>query len=171
MVGTQQVKEWINVKGLIVLPFHKSHVDRLGLSEDDLKTFRALGDEDLLYQAMQDSEFAWTVFYNLQPMVSFGFDIKWPGMAEAWMMTGTVAREHGIILSRGARRVFDNIGPALNLRRMQIVVSVDRDYAVNWARFLRFTEEGRLGSYGPEGADYLMFARIYDGCTIQSTEG
>jgi hypothetical protein len=160
-VDTQVVKEWIGVNGLIVLPFHRSHIDRLGLAEYDAMSIETLESKELLFQGMEDSEYSFTVFYNLQPMLSFGFDVKWTGVAEAWMFTGKVGREHGIILSRGARRVFDKIGPALDLRRMQIVVSVDRSDAVNWARFLKFEEEGRLKSYGPEGADYLMFARVY----------
>mgnify|MGYP003671506105 CR=1 FL=1 len=69
--------------------------------------------------------------------------------------------EHGTILTRAARRLFVKLGPHLNLRRLQIVVDVNREKAVQWADFLGFKREGVMKRYGPEGHDYYMYARIY----------
>ena len=146
---------------LIVLPFNRTHIDRLHLSDDDMTLFETMGNPEDYFQAMQESDAAWTVFYKQNPIVSFGFEMKWQGNAEAWMLPGKTAINNPHILTRGARRFFDRIGPKLNLRRMQIVVSSERKHAIQWARFLKFREEGLMKAYGPDGFDYFMFARNY----------
>lgn len=161
MVDIGQVRELLGNNDLIVMPFHKSHIDRLSLSQDDLSLFEMMGNADEIFDGMQASDYAWTVFYRLQPIAAFGFKMLWPGNAEAWLLPGKGSIDNPHILTRSARRFFDRIGAKLNLRRMQIVVSTERKHAVQWARFLKFEEEGLMKAYGPEGYDYYMFARIY----------
>jgi len=160
MVSIEDVREMLGNNRLIVLPFHRSHIDRLDLSKADLELFDLTGDREAIYTGMEQSD-SWTVFYELQPIVAFGYESKWPGNAEAWMLPGKGAIENPHILTRGARRFFDKIGARLNLRRIQIVVCVERNHAVQWARFLKFKEEGLMKAYGPDGLDYYMFARTY----------
>lgn len=161
MVDISAVRQMLGNDRLIVLPFHRTHLERMEISDDDNRSLDALEDRALAVQGMEDSPYAWTVFHQLKPIAAFGVEVKWTGVAEAWMLTGEGARKNPIILTRAARRFFERIGPALNLQRLQIVVSVERSYALQWARFLNFEEEGRMKRYGPEGCDYLMFARTY----------
>lgn len=157
----------VKIHDLIGLPdvtaayLHPSHMYQLELDEDAVGPIIALPDiHDRIKQAA-DEEFAITVFYKLQIAACFGLRFLWPGCAEGWMLPSRVALEHPQLLTRGTMRFFDTIGPAFNLRRVQIVVCVDHKRAVRWAKFLGFTQEGRLSQYGPEGKDYFMFARTY----------
>ena len=161
MVTAQEIQEMINMKGLTILPFHESHMARLDASEDDQHLFSCFPDFEQRLKYLAENKMSFTIFYKRDPALSFGFDMRWPTMAEAWLVPGRVSIEHGALLSRGTRRFFDKIGPALGLRRLQIVVSVHREKAIQWAKFLKFKEEGLMSQYGPEGFDYYMYARTY----------
>lgn len=161
MVDAYDIQQLINMRGLTILPFHPSHMDRINISDDDKGLFHELPDLESRMEDVARSGTAWTIFYNRQPALCCGVELKWRGVAEAWLVPGRVSIEHGTLLSRGARRFFDNIGAELGLRRMQIVVCVDREKAIQWAKFLKFKEEGLMKGYGPEGKDYYMYARMY----------
>lgn len=161
MVTCDELTRMINMHDLIVLPFHPSHIDRVGPSADDIELFANIPNMEHRFQTVADNKTGWTMFYQMQPALCMGLELKWPTNAEAWLVPGKVAFEHGTLLCRGARRFFDKIGPHLGLLRMQIVVSVRRDYAIQWAKFLKFKEEGRMIAYGPDGSDYIMYARTY----------
>lgn len=161
MVTSEQATKMVNMRDLVFMPFHESHMERIIPSQADLELFDAMGNLPARLEAIANADHAWTVFYKREPALCLGVEVKWPTNAEAWMVPGRLSIRHGTLLCRGARRFFDNIGPALGLRRIQIVVSVERKRAMSWAKFLKFQEEGLMKAYGPEGYDYMMYARIY----------
>ena len=65
------------------------------------------------------------------------------------------------IIDRGARQLFNEIGPAMQLRRLQFMVRSSHLHAVKFAETLYFTREATLQSYGPEGDDYFVYVRFY----------
>lgn len=161
MVTASEIQRMINMRHLVILPFAPGHMNQIGLSRDDVQMFAAIPDFDDRLEHVAQQKTAWTIFYKGDPALVMGLEYKWDTNYEAWLVPGKLAIEHGSHLSRGARRFFDKIGAKLGLRRMQIVVCVDREKAVQWARFLRFEREGLMRCYGPEGKDYYMYARIY----------
>ena len=161
MVTASEVQGIVNVKGVTAMPFHPTHVNRIGINDFDRKIFEVLPDIETRLRLVFEAKCAWTLFYRGKPALVMGLEYKYPTNYEAWLLMGNTAYEHGLLLSRGAKRFFDNIGPRLNLRRMQIVVNVHNKTAVRWAEFLQFYCEGLMKEYGPEGADYYIYARIY----------
>lgn len=161
MVTASEIQRMINMRHLVILPFAPGHMNQIGLSRDDVQMFAAIPDFDDRLEHVAQQKTAWTIFYKGDPALVMGLEYKWDTNYEAWLVPGKLAIEHGSHLSRGARRFFDKIGAKLGLRRMQIVVCVDREKAVQWARFLKFEREGLMRSYGPEGKDYYMYARLY----------
>jgi hypothetical protein len=161
MVEPQVMQDMVNMDGLIFLPFSSVHLDKLGMTDADDLVMQSLHDIQERLIALEESKMAWTIFYRGEPALCYGFEYKWQTNIEAWLIPGQVAIKHGTLLSRGARRLFDKIGPHIGLRRLQIVVDVEREKAVQWAEFLKFKREGVMKEYGPEGHDYYMYARIY----------
>lgn len=161
MVTASEVQGMIGMERLIVMPFHPSHMDRIEPNDFDLAVFASLPNLQDRLQQIQQLRCAWTLFYKHQPALVMGLDHKWPTNYEAWIIPGKISLQHGTLLSRGARRFFDKIPVKLGLRRLQIVVNVEREAAVRWAEFLKFKREGVMAKYGPEGADYYMYARTY----------
>lgn len=162
MVEPHAMQMMVNMKGLIFMPFNSVHLDSLQLGNTDIQLLDCMDNLQDRLRSLEALQCAWTIFYNGKPALCYGFEYKFPGNVEAWLLPGKVAIEHGTLLSRGARRLFDKIGPHLGLRRLQIVVDVEREAAVQWAEFLKFKREGVMMRYGPEGHDYYMYARTYE---------
>lgn len=91
----------------------------------------------------------------------FGVNKLWPGVGEGWMLTTNHVATAPVSLTRGAYRYFNLIATDMVLRRLQLTVNVENDLAVRWADALQFTPEGLLKNYGPDGANYRMYARYY----------
>lgn len=161
VITAAAVQTMINMRGLIALPFHPTHMNRVVLNASDRRIFESLPDWDVRLKVLHETKTAWTLFYERQPALVMGLEYKFPTNYEAWLIPGPKSYEHPALLSRGARRFFDKIGERLNLRRMQIVVNVHHKDAIRWAEFLQFKREGRMIQYGPEGDDYYMYARTY----------
>jgi hypothetical protein len=162
MVDAHTMQMMVNMKDLIFLPFSSVHINSLNLGDTDLHLISCMDQMEERMRSLENQRCAWTIFYQGNPALSYGFEYKFPGNVEAWLLPGKVAIDHGTLLSRGARRLFDKIGPHLDLRRLQIVVDVEREAAVQWAEFLKFKREGVMKMYGPEGHDYYMYARTYE---------
>ncbi len=162
MVEPHVMQMMVSMKGLIFLPFSSIHLESLNLGEVDIQLLDNIDSLQERILGLEQHRCAWTIFYNGKPALSYGFEWKFTGNMEAWILPGRLSIEHGTLLSRGARRLFDKIGPYLGLRRLQIVVDVEREAAVRWAEFLKFEREGVMKKYGPEGHDYYMYARTYE---------
>lgn len=161
VISAAEVQGMINMERLIALPFHPTHMDRIKPNNFDLAVFASLPDLPTRLRILQETRLAWTLFYKNEPALVMGLEYKWPTNYEAFLVPGELSIQHGALLSRGARRFFDKIGSKLDLLRLQIVVNVEREQAVKWAEFLKFNREGVMTKYGPEGADYYMYARTY----------
>jgi len=161
VVTASEVHAMVDVPGVTVMPFHPSHVERIGLNRFDKEIFAASPDVKERLQLVHQNRCGWTIFYKRQPALVMGLEYKFPTNYEAWLLTGSIAYQNPGLFSRGAKRFFDKVGAKLNLRRMQIVVNVHHKAAVKWAQFLGFEREGRMKGYGPEGSDYFMYARTY----------
>lgn len=161
MVTASEVQGMVKVDGITVMPFHPSHMDRVVKTQREMEVFDAMPDFRQRLEVLRQNKTAWTFFYKYEPSIIMGIEHKWDTNAEIWMVTGNFAGKHGAILSRGAKRLIDQIGSRLDLLRLQAVVNVDHEKAVRWAEFLGFEREGLMSKYGPEGADYYMYSRTY----------
>jgi len=113
--------------------------------------------------SMGHAGLGWSWIGDGRVLAMFGVAPYWDGCAEAWLMVDTMGiQNRRLQLTKGSRRFFNNIGPALGLRRLQIMVSVAHEEAVAWSRLLGFEYEATLKKYGPDGSDHLVFARFYD---------
>lgn len=122
-----------------------------------------LEDYDQRINHMGDIGLGWSCIGDGRVLAIFGIGMFWEGCGEAWLMVDTKAiHNRRLQLTKGSRRFFNNIGPALGLRRLQIMVSVAHEEAVAWSRLLGFEYEATLKKYGPDGSDHLVFARFYE---------
>lgn len=115
--------------------------------------------EHMAHQATLGPSF--TILCQGEVMFCAGIIPFFQGTAEAWMMRDNRVSRVAVFLCKAATIFFDKIGPDLRLRRIQILVHLQNHAAVKWAKYLKFTTEGTLKQFGPDGADHLMMARIY----------
>jgi hypothetical protein len=64
-----------------------------------------------------------------------------------------------IPLTRRIRKAMDD---AEGVRRFQMSVRADFGPGIRWAKLLGFEPEGVLSKYGPDGADHILYAKVYE---------
>jgi hypothetical protein len=163
MVTPQTVHRWVKVPNSIFVPCRASHLRLMQLHPSAQQVVDNLPNYSQQIDKMGDMGMGWAWIGDGRVLAMFGVALYWQGMAEAWLMVDQKSiQNRALQLTKGSRRFFDNIGPAIGLRRCQLMVSVAHKEAISWARLLGFEQEAVLRRYGVDGADHLVFARLYD---------
>ena len=141
-------------------PLTREHLTRLALRADHADYVRALGSHNQAIEEalLRGAGVALVVAGDV--VAAAGVCPIWEGAGQMWMRTGVLARNHPYALARAARRFVDAARESLGLRRLQATVKADNAVAVRFIQWLGFAPEGLLRAYGPEGADYVMYARL-----------
>lgn len=90
-----------------------------------------------------------------------GITPMWPGVANAWFGPTPLARRYPLALCEVARRAMDQARANNHLHRIECQVWAAHPTSHHWVRFLGFAREGLLRKYGPNGEDYVMYARVF----------
>lgn len=143
-----------------LVPFSSVHVKMMDLGVFDLAYLEHLEDWSGMLDGMARLGYAYTGALAGKPMCCFGVIKLWPGVAEMWLIPDanltTVARP----FHRATKAFFDICMVELQLVRLQVTVHTLNVSADKWVKRLHFIEEGVLRRFGPEGADYIMYARL-----------
>lgn len=162
MVSADEVRKWLRFKDRVV-PCNSSHLKLMKLYPQAQLSVDVIPGYHERINEFGEYGLGWSWIGGGRVIAMFGVSPLWEGCAEAWLMVDTHSiSKRKLHLTKGARRFFNNIGPALGLRRLQIMVSVAHEEAVSWARLLDFECEATLRRYGVDGSDHLVFARFYE---------
>lgn len=162
MVSAVQVHRWVKVPNSVFAPCRAAHLRLMQLHPLAEKNTQLPGFMKNI-DHLGDAGLGWSWIGDGRVLAMFGLAKFWDGVAEAWLMVDQKSiQNRALQLTKGSRRFFDNIGPAIGLRRCQLMVSVAHEEAVSWAGLLGFELEATLRRYGPDGADHLVFVRFYD---------
>jgi len=83
----------------------------------------------------------------------------WDGVVEAWIIPTEAIKEKKMKTSRALWREFHSMSERLKPRRMQTSVRHDFTEAHRLVKFLGFQSEGLMKQYGPDGLDYVRYAK------------
>lgn len=85
----------------------------------------------------------------------------WPGRAEAWQLTSTLARPRQLALGvKMARRILDARQRDPAFRRIEMFVRCRQAWACSFILGLGFVLEGRLKRWDPRGDDVWLCSRV-----------
>jgi hypothetical protein len=143
------------------IPFHWAHPHAMRLREWDAALFTEIPNFNEYLKLYAQNGYGVTALVRGTMACCFGVNMLWPGVAEAWLITGYQVDSNPISLSRGAMRYFDYIAIKLILHRLQITVDTRNEVALRWANLLKFKREGVLEKYGPAKSDFVMMSRIF----------
>jgi len=155
------IPEIIQSEKIKIVPFRWYHPRAMDLRPFDLEAYEHLPDLEQSLKYYETEEHSYTAFLDGKPVCAFGSHILWNGVSESWMMTGHQIEKRPITITRMCRRYFDYVARELLLHRMQITCNCNDLLAMRFAIALGFQEEGLLKKYGPDGSDYVIFARLY----------
>lgn len=103
---------------------------------------------------------AWTGLVAGEIIASCGLIPFWPGVAEAWMVTTDFCRQYPFAFCRAAKRGLHQTMRDMRLWRVQVSIARDHWVSQKWIGFMGFAFEGEMPRYGPDGGDYLRYARV-----------
>ena len=160
MVTAKDIETWC---GHRCVDFHYGHIALMDVKDKARELGAAMPDYLRYMERTTAGTPAFTIIDQGKVALSFGVFPIWPGLGEGWMVPSNHIDGRAIALIKGARIVFNKIGTAMQLRRLQFMVRSSHLQATRFAEALYFDKEATLKAYGPEGDDYYVYVRFYDG--------
>ena len=84
----------------------------------------------------------------------------WEGVGQLWMRTGVRASEFPVAIMKATREFLNIVDRTLTPRRLQAHVKADVVVNRRFISHLGFHPEALMRAFGPEGADYVLYARV-----------
>jgi hypothetical protein len=144
-----------------IVPFESWHLGLIELREHDQRAV-AFGD-DLVARgnAYLRSGPAYTGLHEGRVVVVAGIVKLWMGVGGGWSLTSPLVEKFPVSFHRAVWRNILKSEENLCLHRLQITVQASHIVSQSWVERLGFQFEGVLKKYGPDGEDYLLFARVH----------
>lgn len=159
-MGLIQIPEFRMSNGEHIVALTYDHLTRIQYNEDTKEYMKHIPNyvHYIWDNAVVGS--SWTAICKGKVIAVFGIRYIWNGLAEMWMVPSKDIHKYAISLVRGARALTDTAIHDNEIKRLQIVVKVENDVALRFAKSLGFGVESVMTKFGPEGADYYMMVRF-----------
>ena len=95
---------------------------------------------------------AYTCVYNGRIVSCGGYELMWPGVAQAWFLC---VNDINSMLIKESKRLFLEITKGLN--RVQAPLRSDFEIGERFAKYMGFKQESVMKRYNPDGTDALMY--------------
>ena len=145
---------------VVIVPFENKHANQIleqGLNSDVLE----LKPEHRKYAYfLKEIGMSFTGLVNNKPIAAGGVFHLWDGVAEGWVLATKEIYKYPIFCAKHIKRRTEIIIKANNIKRLQTSVKADCDVAVRIAKWMGLKEEGLMKSYGPDGSDFIRFAKV-----------
>ena len=148
------------MSNVVIVPFQNEHADQIlkqGLNSDILE----LKPEHKKYAYfLKEIGMSFTGLVNDKPIAAGGVFHLWDGVAEGWVLATKDIYKYPVFCAKHIKQRTEIILKANKIKRLQTSVKADCDVALRFAKWLGLKEEGLMKQYGPDGSDFIRFARI-----------
>lgn len=144
-----------------IVEWQPSHLYVCELNEFDRRNLELFGGFQDYLQAYAQTGVAYTAIGDGEIYAMFGMWQLWPGVSEAWLIPSNKIDRKVIAMHRASLRFFEYAAEQTNTKRLQFTVHTRNERADRWAQRCHFEREGLLRKYGPDGADYWMYSRMF----------
>ena len=148
------------MSNVVIVPFENQHAEQIlnqGLNSDLLE----LKPEHRKYAFfLKEVGMSFTGFVNNKPIAAGGVFHLWDGVAEGWVLATKDIYKYPVFCAKHIKQRTEIILQANKIKRLQTSVKANCDVALRFAKWLGLKEEGLMKNYGPDGSDFIRFARI-----------
>ena len=145
---------------VVIVPFENKHAEQI-LEQGLNSEFLELKPEHKKYAYfLKEVGMSFTGLVNNKPIAAGGVFHLWDGVAEGWVLATKDIYKYPIFCAKHIKQRTEIILKANKIKRIQTSVKADCDVALRFAKWLGFKKEGLMESYGPDGSDFVRFARI-----------
>lgn len=145
---------------LHIIAFEPEHLGQMLPRKFEAAEMAYVGDPELYTRAYLQRGPAWTGIVRDQIMGCAGVCLLWRGVGEAWMVTTELVARCPLAFHRAIAGRLDEVMMSMNLWRLQAAIHAEHEVSRRWVQRLGFEEEGIMQRYGPDGKDYVRFARV-----------
>ena len=145
---------------VVIVPFENKHAEQI-LEQGLNSEFLELKPEHKKYAFfLKEVGMSFTGLVNNRPIAAGGVFHLWDGVAEGWVLATKDIYKYPIFCAKHIKQRTEIILKANKIKRLQTSVKADCDVALRFAKWLGLKEEGLMKRYGPDGSDFIRFARI-----------
>ena len=145
---------------VVIVPFENKHAEQI-LEQGLNSEFLELKPEHKKYAFfLKEVGMSFTGLVNNKPIAAGGVFHLWDGVAEGWVLATKDIYKYPVFCAKHIKQRTEIILKANKIKRIQTSVKADCDVALRFAKWLGFKKEGLMESYGPDGSDFVRFARI-----------
>ena len=145
---------------VVIVPFENKHAEQI-LEQGLNSEFLELKPEHKKYAFfLKEVGMSFTGLINNKPIAAGGVFHLWDGVAEGWVLATKDIYKYPVFCAKHIKQRTEIILKANKIKRIQTSVKADCDVALRFAKWLGFKKEGLMESYGPDGSDFVRFARI-----------
>lgn len=141
------------------VPYQPSHLAQVALLPAQ-EQWRSYLIRDGFAEALALPGMAWTGLLNDMPIGCAGFQPQWEGRVVAWGLFGQIPKMAWPAIVKKIRHEFRATLQSQGRNRVEITVPANFGPGCRLALMLGFTVEGLMKSYGPDGADHLLYAQV-----------
>jgi RimJ/RimL family protein N-acetyltransferase len=110
---------------------------------------------------LEQEHLAFTGLINDKVIAAAGMKRIWGNVAEGWFIAKNDVWNYPITIAKAVKQNIDYLATSNNIKRLQTAVRADFGIGIRFAKWLGFTNEGLMKSYGFDGADHYRMSRIY----------
>ena len=144
----------------IIVPFENKHAEEIlksGLNSEALE----LRPEHKKYAYyLKEVGMSFTGLVDNKPIAAGGVFHLWDGVAEGWVLATKEIFKYPIFCAKHIRNRTDIIIKTQKIKRLQTSVKADCEMALRFASWLGLKPEGKMNGDGPDGSDFISYARI-----------
>ncbi|HEU0070940.1 MAG TPA: hypothetical protein VFS04_06575 [Alphaproteobacteria bacterium] len=144
---------------IVIAPFTQAHLAAIAPGRFDAIAAEGL-DLAALAASRADIGPAWTAVADGRVLGCAGIVPLWRGVGAGWLYAADEMRRYPVALHRTVLRGIAAAEVGLGLHRLQISVHEDFAASLAWVVRLGFACEGAMPGYGPNGDNYIRYARV-----------
>lgn len=110
---------------------------------------------------LEQEHLAFTGLINDKVIAAAGMKRIWGDVAEGWFIAKNDVWNYPITIAKAVKQNIDYLATSNKIKRLQTAVRADFGIGIRFAKWLGFTNEGLMKSYGFDGSDHYRMARIY----------
>ena len=145
---------------VVIVPFENKHAEQMldiGLNSKLLE----LKPEHRKYTYfLKEVGMSFTGLVDNKPIAAGGVFHLWDGVAEGWVLATKEIYKYPVFCAKHIKKRTEMLIKNNNIKRLQTSVKADCEMAIRFAKWLGLQPEGVMKHYGPDGADFIRFARI-----------
>ena len=145
---------------VVIVPFENKHAEQILETGLNSKLLELKPEHKKYAYYLKEVGMSFTGLVNDKPIAAGGVFTLWDGVAEGWVLATKDIYKYPIFCAKHIKNRTEMLIKNNKIKRLQTSVKVDCEMAIRFAKWLGLNPEGVMKSYGPDGADFIRFARI-----------